>query len=257
VDIAIEPSQTANPFSGRAPSPSEQAESIPSTYDPALEAEVIRALAEPQRIAAYPEGLTFSQPAKPEESMTVRELASFLSQAVQLTQKIQPKLLGKKHGFISRFLGRDLVFRAQVIHDIHQVLKLAEKIESAKDVCQQTLQDLDTSYQKAMADVGQIRSAIDTAAHYLNANPEAGKAADPIETSPRDRLARRISQLEILHGTFVMGAQQLKIARSQVLDVSERSQEFLQVLYPNWLRSLDFKIDTNDQASFAKGETGQ
>ncbi len=217
--------------------------SDPPVGSAALEAEVMQCLAEPHRIASYPQGFSFEQAKKPEPSSTVRDLSADLSKAVQITQRVTAQSFTKKHGFLSRLLGEQLLYRIRILRDIQDVAIISKKISSSQEICQQTLQALDESRSQALQDVALLRQSVDIAIQYLERHPEAGIASDPTEISPRDRLARRISQLEILHATFRIAAEELQIARSQVLDVSERAQEFLQFLYPTWLRSLDLSTD--------------
>ncbi|MBN6741315.1 hypothetical protein JKG47_12355 [Acidithiobacillus sp. MC6.1] len=209
-----------------------------------LERQVIVCLEHPARIAHYPETATPVRPVAapavaPEESASLRELGACIAQAVAMMAETGPRALRKRYGPISRFLGRHYVHRARVMHDVREVVRLAERFREHLDRSRNALDTVESARREAEEGALRLRKAIDTAITYLQEHPDAGTTDDPMETAPRDRLARRVSQLEVLHATQRISTQQLQIARSRVLDVMERAQEFEDVLYPTWLRMMD------------------
>lgn len=211
----------------------------PITASALLSAEIADCLAHPKKIAHYPAELVRYSYTEPHLVLAGRA-ANWVAEGLQHMAMLTRDRLVAAHrpGLLQHAFAYHHLRRAQLAQSF---LRLSQIIQALSEAQSSVADDLGAS-QRALSEaktrVLLLRHAIDAGLAYLQQYPKAGLSDDPIDTHPRDRFSRRLTQLELLHANQLLATQQLCLTADRILDSYERVKEFLDVAYPTWLQQI-------------------
>ncbi len=211
----------------------------PITAPPQLSAEVANCLEHPEKIAHYPAELarlSFDEPHLVLSGRAANWVAEGLQHMATLTR--HQLVSADRPPLYHRVFAHHHLRRARIAQSFHRLLQIAQALSEIQSSVSGDLGAAQRALAEAQTRVALLREAIDVGLAYLQQHQEAGLSADPMDTDPRDRFSRRISQLELLHANQLLATQQLRLTTDRILDSYERVKEFLDIAYAAWLQQI-------------------
>lgn len=206
-----------------------------------LKGEVLPALfADPKRIGEY--GATSSGAealntySNLMEGGSVTTLAESIREIVAKLAEADPREIAKKATWLDRIMGHEVerVVRYQVARASLDSL-LSHANEVAERV-RQLLVAIDEMIRNHAHESEMLRLSIQAGQDFLNENPDAGIAQPgAVEFDrPRERFARKLTNLATLLSSHDMSVMQMKLTHAQALDMLDRFDETATMLVPVW-----------------------
>ena len=208
------------------------------------EEEIIDCLLRPENIAHYPTKLT-SLPYAEAKIMLSGQAANQVAEGLQIMATLtfdKIASINRHKPFLDAFAYNHLS-RARIAYSFHRLSRIQQALSEVQFSVSADLDAAQTSLAEAKVRVSVLRQAIGAGLDYLKKHQEIGVSVDPVDTSPRDRFSRRLSQLELLHANELLVTQQLRLTTDRILDSYERVKEFLDVAYPAWLQQIQSAIN--------------
>lgn len=170
------------------------------------------------------------------EGGAVSALAGKIREIVEKLSDADPKRIAQKPSWFERLLGREI--EHQVRYQVARKV-LDELLDEAQGVAQRvrdTLRALDGLLATHAAEADRLRAYIQAGREFLDENPQTGIAvAGALEFDrPRERLARKLTNLATLLSSHEMSVTQMKLTRAHAVDMLDRFSETESVLVPVW-----------------------
>lgn len=170
------------------------------------------------------------------EASPIGRLADQISKIVGKLVDADPKKIVAEPSWLDKLLGRDVeqLVRYEVAREsLDDVLALANKAAAS---VKETVKGLEGLLSAHHAEVAQLDAFIAAGHEYLTENPLAGlHAQGALEfDKPRERFARKLTNLAAIRASHEMSAAQMRLARSTALDLLDRFSETTTVLLPVW-----------------------
>ena len=146
-------------------------------------------------------------------------------------------------GLFQRVFARHHRRRAQFAQSYLCLSKIVLALSKVQSSASNDVGAVQHALAEAQNRVALLREAIDAGLAYLQQHPEEGLSNGLIDTHPRDRFSRRLSQLELLHANQMLATQKLRLTTDRILDSYERVKEFLDIAYPAWLQQVQSAIN--------------
>lgn len=209
-----------------------------------LRLEIADCLAYPEKIAHYPAALARLSADTPPQLLSGRA-ADWVAEGLQhMTTLTRDHLASVDHpGLFQRVFARHHRRRAQFAQSYLCLSKIVLALLKVQSSASSDVGVVQHALAEAQNRVALLREAIDAGLAYLQQHPEEGLSNELIDTHPRDRFSRRLSQLELLHANQMLATQQLRLTTDRILDSYERVKEFLDIAYPTWLQQVQPAIN--------------
>lgn len=163
-------------------------------------------------------------------------LAAQISKVVASLKEADPEAVAKPSSWLDELLGRDVEravrFKAARV-SLDDLLASASRVAAS---VRETVRGLESLIDGHGAEVAQLTAFITAGQEYLAENPSAGEAKPgSLEfDNPRERLARKVTNLAALRAAHEMSEAQMKLTRAQALDILDRFHETTTLLVPVW-----------------------
>lgn len=170
------------------------------------------------------------------EQSPTSALAQAIQAIVEALRGADPRVVSQKRGWLTRFTGKDLegvlryrTARRDVDHLIRKADELAAQIGQVVDHLEQVIQ-------RHEGETRVLRLRIKAGQQYLLQNPVPIETADdsPTVENQLERFARRLTNLTALLASHDMSLAQMKLARSNAINLLDRYMEISTVLVPVW-----------------------
>lgn len=172
------------------------------------------------------------------ERSPVSLLAGKIAEIVMKLQNADPRKVTKKPGWLDRVTGADLETRVAYACARKSVDTLIEEATRLTDEVTRLVADLETTLSTHADETREIRIALAAGRLHLARHPDAGapsRSAGAVAfDNPRERFARRLTNIAALLSSYEMGAHQLELSRVAALDMIDRFHEISTVLVPVW-----------------------
>lgn len=170
------------------------------------------------------------------EASPIGRLADHISKIVGKLVDADPKKIAAEPSWLDKLLGRDveqLVRYEMARESLDELLDLANK---AAVSVKETVKGLERLLSSHHTEVDQLDAYIQAGHEYLSENPLAGMPSQgALEfDKPRERFARKLTNLAAIRASHEMSAAQMRLARSTALDLLDRFSETTTVLLPVW-----------------------
>lgn len=169
------------------------------------------------------------------EQGSASKLAARIEEIVRDLIAADPQTIARKPSAFARFMGKDL---EQELLYRHARKHLDEKIESTADLVahlRAVLHQMSEIESSLEAESNHLRLCIDAGKAYLTENPQAGIPDSDLEYDrPRERFARKLTNLAALLASHEMSIQQIRLAKAQAIDMLDRYHEIITTLLPVW-----------------------
>jgi hypothetical protein len=206
-----------------------------------LKAEVLPALfADPSRIGEYGGSAgsrsSIDQLSDLMEGGSVSRLAGTIAQLLTNMTDASPERIAKPGSWFSKMFGGELE-RHTKYHVARKTLdQLLDEAEAQAQGVRDTISSINRLIVSHQAEISHLDAHIKAGRQYLDENPDAGAvAAGSMEFDrPRERLARKLSNLVTLLASHELSISQMKLSRAQAVDLLDRFSETVSVLVPVW-----------------------
>ena len=170
------------------------------------------------------------------EHSPVAQLTEKLSQIMAKLSDADPKAVNDKPNWVQRFTGKAVEAKARYQH-ARKTLEnlLADAQEISKNVGRM-VSKIDEMLVSSSAEEARLRTLLQAGREYLEENPRAGIPAEQ-EISfdkPRERFARKLTNLATLQASNELSNNQLRLARAVAIDMLDRHGETVGTLFPVW-----------------------
>lgn len=163
-------------------------------------------------------------------------LAAQISKVVAKLKEADPKTLTEAPSWLDKVLGRDV--EKVVLYKVARVTldELLATASGAAASVRETVKGLESLIEGHHAEVDQLTAYIEAGNEYLAENPSAGEASPgALEFDrPRERLARKVTNLAALRAAHEMSEAQMRLTRAQAMDILDRFNETTTLLVPVW-----------------------
>lgn len=187
------------------------------------------------------------------ETSPVTKLADKIKEIVAGLNQADPQKIAAKPSRWAVLLGKStetIVLYQAARQSLEEIIKdatvVSEQVRAAVGAIDAMLAEHDN-------DIDELRLYIQAGKEYLQENPTEGvNDSSGIENitfeSPRDRFARKLTNLDTLLSSHLFSVAQMQLARAQALDLLDRFQETVTVLVPVW-RQTTLALVTSSKMS--------
>lgn len=169
------------------------------------------------------------------EASPVSQLGGLMTQILAALKGADPRQLTRPMGVLGRMIGRDVVLTSTVSVSRDQLEYLLGQADPVAKALETFLSRIDGVMASFSEGVLSMRVQLEQGRHFLDSNPTAGlPVAGEQFDNPRERFSRRVNNLATLVTTHDLTAYQLRLAKSQALDMFDRYTEIRDVLVPVW-----------------------
>ncbi|MGI0646836.1 toxic anion resistance protein [Pseudomonas aeruginosa] len=184
------------------------------------------------------------------EGGSAGKLAATITEILSKMADASPEKISKPQTWMDRLLGNGLEkhVRYQVARkSFEELLKKAEQHANGVRHTIHSISELIGSHQD---EVESLAVHIQAGREFLSENPEAGvAAAGAMEFDrPRERLARKLTNLATLLASHELSVNQMKLSRAQAVDMLDRFSETVTVLVPVWRQHTLTLITTKNMS---------
>lgn len=175
------------------------------------------------------------------------ELAQLLGLMMQRLQEDSLDALSARASWWRKATGLDIEGRVNSEIRFGTIADIATQIETQSELVRTGVLQLDKLRDQQAQQIFELQAYI-TAGKAFAAELPAETALSEPDSSPRNRLLRRLTNLALLLASLEMGQLQLQLARGNALSLLDRCGEVIQVLLPMWQqsrRALFSSRDTN------------
>lgn len=180
----------------------------------------------------------------------VNALASTMAGIVLQLDDADPRLITQKQSWLKKLTGASLETRVRYQFSRQRLEELLNEAEQQAVQVEAVIGGLNRLLEDHRAESQKLRLLVAAGKHYLEKNPSAGKAAQRgvVVDNPRERFARRLTNIAALLTSHQMEQTQLELARAQAIDLLDRYYEVSKVLVPLW-RSHTMTVMNNEHNS--------
>lgn len=177
-----------------------------------------------------------AQLAKVMETGAVSRLAEHLETLLHLLKSADPQRVVRSWGFFQRFMGRDLEEQARFQYAQASIETVVEEAQAASQEVRKTIEALEHALADHQDEVAHLKVHIQAGHEFLAENPAAGLLAEEGVSfdSPRERLERRLANLQTLAASHAMSISQFRLSIANALSLLDRFSETVSVLLPVW-----------------------
>lgn len=163
-------------------------------------------------------------------------LANKLEGILEGLNQADPKKIAKAPNWLERFTGKvvEVHLRYQVARENLETL-IAQASEFAINV-RESIKAIDRLIAEHGQEAEQLGIYIAAGQQYLEENPDAGVPTGAVLEfdNPRERFARKLTNLATLQASHEMSLSQMRLTKAQAIDMLDRFEETSRVLVPVW-----------------------
>lgn len=164
------------------------------------------------------------------------ELAQLLGLMMQRLQEDSLDALSARASWWRKATGLDIEGRVNSEIRFGTIADIAMQIETQSGLVRNGVLQLDTLRDQQAQQIFELQAYI-AAGKAFAAELPAETVLPELDSSPRNRLLRRLTNLAVLLASLEMGQLQLQLARGNALSLLDRCGEVIQVLLPMWQQS--------------------
>ena len=164
------------------------------------------------------------------------ELAQLLGLMMQRLQEDSLDALSARASWWRKATGLDIEARVNSEIRFGTIADIAMQIETQSGLVRNGVLQLDTLRDQQAQQIFELQAYI-AARKAFAAELPAETVLPELDSSPRNRLLRRLTNLAVLLASLEMGQLQLQLARGNALSLLDRCGEVIQVLLPMWQQS--------------------
>lgn len=184
------------------------------------------------------------------ESGAVTGLAKLIEQILSGMSDASPEKIARKPKVLDRLLGKHL--EAQVRYQVARssLEQLLEEAQAKAQGVRDTVSAINRLIDQHAADVDALQVYIHAGHAFLQDNPDVGAVqAGALEFDrPRERFARKLSNLATLLASHELSINQMKLSRAQAIDLLDRFEETVSILLPVWRQHTLTLITTKNMS---------
>ncbi|MCD5327971.1 protein KlaA [Chromobacterium piscinae] len=170
------------------------------------------------------------------EQSPVTMLATKMAEIVAKLSDADPRNISRKPNWLERLTGKSVEssLRYQYARkELESLLEEADVMAKQVETVQAKIEGMLRTHEEGVI---QLRCAIAAGRLYLQQNPSAGQptAGELTFENVRDRFGRKLANIAALLASHEMSVTQLKLTRSQSVDLLDRFHEVTRVLVPVW-----------------------
>lgn len=170
------------------------------------------------------------------EQSPVTMLASKMGEIVAKLSDADPRQISQKPTWLERLTGKALESSLKYQYARKELEKLLGEAESLANQVESVQNKIESMLATHEQEVTQLRVSIAAGRIYLEQNPTAGQppAGELTFENVRERFGRKLANMAALLASHEMSVTQLKLTRSQSVDLLDRFHEVTRVLVPVW-----------------------
>jgi hypothetical protein len=136
----------------------------------------------------------------------------------------------------------------------HQLPALQAMTHSQSESLRSMLLQMDAAFNRQSTQLDRLEQTLSAGRTWLQEHPEVGMDALGAGAAPRDRLHRRITNLNALLMTLRMQIQQYQLARDDIFNALDFHHQVHDVVLPIWKQHVDMFKGTQkpDPKAFSK-----
>lgn len=173
------------------------------------------------------------------------ELAQLLGLMMQRLQEDSIDALSARASWWRKATGLDIEARVNSEIRFGTIADIAMQIETQSGLVRAGVLQLDTLRDQQTQQIFELQAYIAAGKAFAAELPAETALPEP-DSSPRNRLLRRLTNLAVLLASLEMGQLQLQLARGNALSLLDRCGEVIQVLLPMWQQSRRALFSSRD-----------
>lgn len=197
-------------------------------------------------------------PFKPKDAANspVTQLARTTEQLVPMIDSFRRPKDGAAHWW-QRFTGQALERELTFWHACTQLEATAQRGQHLLPQLRNFADSMERERQQALAEAAWLAQVTAVGQQALQPRFEVYRQSPAFADQPDywPRFARRLDNLNALHSSALLSAEQIKLAQSQANAVQDRFSEVLTVLLPLWRQRAGFELFSKQLASFSLKES--
>lgn len=178
----------------------------------------------------------------------ISDLASKIEEIVIKLSDADPQKIAQTPSWLDKLLGRGIERQVRYQVARKELNELIAEAEIDAQIVRDTLHGIEALMARHSQETDQLRIYIQAGREFLEENPTTGVAQDgAVEFDrPRERFARKLTNLATLLASHEMSIMQMKLARAQAVDMLDRFSETTTVLLPVWRQHTMALITTQN-----------
>lgn len=161
-----------------------------------------------------------------------------------------PQKVLRKSTWFSRLMGNEI--EVNIRYQVSR-MELEQRVKAAQltaEAVRTLIGEIESTIAASAAQIAELRTCVQAGREYLAEHPQAGVPTEALAfDNPRERFARRVTNLALLLQSSEAEVVQLGIARANAIGMLDRFTETCTVLLPVWRSNIVGLLNNADVSS--------